>query len=126
MSLTSCGGGGSSSSGPPPPPPPPPTITNVTVSTRLPYALTGETIYFTATVEGTGHFSSAVTWSVNGVNGGDAGCPTSSPAPWRAISTEKGVPRSLRTLQGAGTGITDAAGVLIGIYRARCLLPPEG
>lgn len=69
-SLLYCGGSTSSSSNSPPPPPPS-TITSVTVSTTLPYAKTEQTIYFTAKVEGTGHFSSQVTWAVNGVTGGD-------------------------------------------------------
>lgn len=68
--LSACGGGGSSS--PPPPPPPPPTITSVTVTAAGTTVLSAQTLVFTAKVQGTGNFSSAVTWEVNGVAGGNA------------------------------------------------------
>src|SRR6202035_707015 len=64
----SCGGGGKSASGPPPPPP---TITSVTVTANGNQVLAGQTLFFTVAVQGTGAFSSAVTWAVNGVTGGD-------------------------------------------------------
>ncbi len=68
--LCNCGGGGGSSS--PPPPPPPPTITSVTVTAAGTTILTTQTLVFTAKVQGTGSYSSAVTWEVNGVPGGNA------------------------------------------------------
>jgi hypothetical protein len=68
--LCDCGGGGGSSS--PPPPPPPPTITSVTVTAAETTVLTAQTVVFTAKVQGTGSYSSAVTWEVNGIPGGNA------------------------------------------------------
>jgi hypothetical protein len=65
--LWNCGGGGTSS----PPPPPPVTITAVTVASSATVVRVGQTGVFTATVRGTGAYSSAVTWSVNGVIGGN-------------------------------------------------------
>lgn len=62
--TAACGGGGS---GPPPPPPPPP-IT-VTVSPTAQNVLLGATQQFTATVSNT--TNTAVTWSVNGITGGN-------------------------------------------------------
>ena len=68
--LPGCGGGGSSTSQPPPPPPP--QITSVNVSPTNTSLVPGESQPFTAQVQGTGTFSSAVTWSVNGVVGGNS------------------------------------------------------
>lgn len=65
--LSDCGGGGGSSS-----PPPPPTITSVTVGAAATTILTAQTLVFTANVQGTGSYSSAVTWTVNGIPGGNA------------------------------------------------------
>jgi len=69
--LSGCGGG---SSAPPPPPPPPPasTITSVTVSPGSTTLFVKATQQFTANVEGTGSFSSAVSWFVNDAQGGNA------------------------------------------------------
>jgi len=44
----------------------------VTVTSIFPTVRVGEYIYVAATVTGTGRFNSAVTWSVNGVPGGNA------------------------------------------------------
>lgn len=60
-----CGGGGGGS---PPPPPPPPV--SVTVAPATQSVLLGATQQFTATV--TNASSTAVTWSVNGISGGNA------------------------------------------------------
>lgn len=68
LSLAACGGGSASSS---PPPPPPPTITSVSVGAVPTYLPTGQQYRFVATVQGTGSFNNAVTWSVNGISGGD-------------------------------------------------------
>ena len=69
--LSGCGGG---SSAPPPPPPPPPasTITSVTVSPGSTTLFVKATQQFMANVEGTGSFSSAVSWFVNDAQGGNA------------------------------------------------------
>src|SRR6266478_1207701 len=68
--LTSCGGGGSST--PPPPPPPPSTITSVSISADSTSLRVGQQFHFTVVVQGTGIFNASVTWSVNGIAGGDA------------------------------------------------------
>jgi len=67
LALVGCGGGGSQS-----PPPPPPQITSVTVSPATANVFTGKSQSFTAQVTGTGAFDPSVTWSVNGVNAGNA------------------------------------------------------
>jgi len=59
--MLACGGGGVT-----PTQPPSPTITSVTVAPNPATATIGTTMQFTATVSGTGHFNSAVTWSVTG------------------------------------------------------------
>jgi hypothetical protein len=58
--LSGCGGGGGVS----PPPPTGPTITSVTVAPNSPTVTIGTTMQFSATVSGTGNYSTAVTWSV--------------------------------------------------------------
>ena len=67
--LPGCGGGSSTSQ---PPPPPPPQIISVSVSPTNTSLVPGQSQPFTAQVQGTGTFSSAVTWSVNGVVGGNS------------------------------------------------------
>ena len=66
LALASCGGGGSQ------PPPPPPEIFYVFVTPENAQMFTGKTQVFTAQVKGAGAFSSEVTWSVNGIDGGNA------------------------------------------------------
>ena len=68
LALTGCGGGGSGSQ----PPPPPPEVTSVTVSPSTIQIQTGASQLFTAQVNGTGAFNPSVTWSVEGVNGGNS------------------------------------------------------
>ncbi len=68
--LTGCGGG--SSPAPPPPPPPPSTITSVSISADSTSLRVGQQFHFTVVVQGTGNFNASVTWSVNGIAGGDA------------------------------------------------------
>ena len=51
---------------------PPPTITSVAVSCASTSVPTGQTSQCTATVKGTGSYSSAVTWSVSGVQSGNS------------------------------------------------------
>ena len=51
---------------------PPPTITSVAVSCTPTSVPTGQTSQCTATVKGTGSYSSAVTWSVSGVQSGNS------------------------------------------------------
>lgn len=65
--LVACGGGGGGGSPPPPPPPPPITVTVSPSSASVP---AGGTAQFTASVTGTSN--TAVTWSVNGVTGGNS------------------------------------------------------
>lgn len=66
LTLSSCGGGSSSTS----PPPPPGSITSVTVVPASINVLPGNRQQFAVSVQGTGTFSSSVTWSVNGTPGG--------------------------------------------------------
>lgn len=68
--VAGCGGGGGNSGGGTQPPPP--TITSVSVSCAAPTVATGKTLQCTPTVTGTGNYSSAVTWAVNGTSGGSA------------------------------------------------------
>jgi hypothetical protein len=71
IGLTGCAGsvGGSSTKNPPPPPPPPPAIT-VTVSPSTANIRAGDSFAFQSSVSGT--TNTAVTWSVNGTNGGSS------------------------------------------------------
>jgi hypothetical protein len=69
LALASCGGGGSGSQ---PSPPSPPEVTSVTVSPATIPIQTGASQLFTAQVDGTGAFNPSVTWSVNGVTGGNS------------------------------------------------------
>ena len=64
--LSGCGGGSSA------PPPPASTITSVTVSPGSTTLFVKATQQFMANVEGTGSFSSAVSWFVNDAQGGNA------------------------------------------------------
>jgi hypothetical protein len=57
---------------------PPPTITGVTAACALTSVQVGQTSQCTATVTGTGSFSSVVNWSVAGVAGGNASAGTIS------------------------------------------------
>ena len=61
-------------------PPPPPTITSVVAACVPTSVQTGATSQCTATVAGTGSFSTAVTWSVGGITGGNAALGTISSA----------------------------------------------
>lgn len=63
---TGNGGGGNST---PPPPPPPPPASSVTLSPTTATIFAGQTVTFTATVNGT--TDKTVSWSVNGVVGGN-------------------------------------------------------
>ncbi len=75
--ATACGGGalggnngnGGGNSTPPPPPPPPP-ASSVTLAPTSATVYAGQTVTFIATVNGTS--DKTVTWSVNGVVGGNA------------------------------------------------------
>src|SRR5579883_2986932 len=64
--LAGCGGGAMQQ----PPPPPPPQITGVSVAPQSVAIAAGATTQFTATV--TGDATNSVTWSVNGVAGGNS------------------------------------------------------
>lgn len=78
--LAACGGGG----GNPPPPPPTSTISAVTISPSSVALNVGQQQQFTATVMGTGSYSSAVTWSTNG---GILGSTSGSVITWTAPVT---------------------------------------
>ena len=56
----------------PPPPPTNPTITSVSVTGSAATVLVGQGLTFSVTVQGTGDYSGAVTWAVNGIAGGNA------------------------------------------------------
>lgn len=64
----SCGGSSTAS----PPPTPAPTITSVSASCNLTTVPTGQTSRCSASVTGTGPYSSAVSWSVSNKQGGDS------------------------------------------------------
>src|SRR3954453_17686781 len=74
---TGCGGGslaggnngGNGNSTPPPPPPPPPPASSVTLTPANIIVHAGQTVTFTAIVNGT--TNQKVTWSVNGITGGN-------------------------------------------------------
>jgi hypothetical protein len=65
--LADCGGGSGSQ-----PPPPPSQVTSVSVSPATANLQVGATQLLTATVQGTGAFNPAVTWSVNGIVAGNS------------------------------------------------------
>jgi hypothetical protein len=70
-SLAGCGGGSSNSSTGVTPPPSS-TITSISVSCALNTVPVAQTSQCTPKVQGTGGFNSAVTWSINGVQGGNS------------------------------------------------------
>lgn len=80
---SSCGGGSNGASHNQVPP----SITSVKVTGSDSIVLVGQTLTFTAAVQGTGEFSSAVTWAVNGVVGGNAQCGTINNGDYQAPST---------------------------------------
>jgi hypothetical protein len=91
LCFVGCGGGGGSNT----PPPQSPTITSVTVSCTPTSVQTGQTSQCSATVSGTGSYSSAVTWSANsgtisssGMYTAPATVPTSGSDTVKAISTQ--------------------------------------
>ena len=67
--VAGCGGGGSSSGGGGVSSP---TITSVSVTCAITTVAVGKASQCSATVTGTGNYSSAVTWAVNGTTGGNA------------------------------------------------------
>ena len=70
LTLPGCGGGGSISQ--PLAPVPAPEVISVYLNPQTAQALTGSSQLFTANVAGSGLYSSNVTWSVNGVVGGNS------------------------------------------------------
>ena len=97
LSTVCCGGGGGASASPPQPTSQT-TITSVTVSPNSSSIIPTASQQFTASVQGTGSFSSAVNWSINDVSGGNSTvgtitamglyvAPTITPAP--AVVTVK-------------------------------------
>src|SRR5271154_4606221 len=99
--LSDCGGGGGGSSNPPPPPPP--TITAVTVTAAATTVLTGQTLGFTAEVQGTGDYSSAVTWEVNGTPEGTTKGGFTMVGPYVAPAT----PPSTNPIMVTATSVSD-------------------
>jgi hypothetical protein len=87
LALSACGSGSGSNGGGTPPPPPPPTITSVTVSPQSENVATGASELFTAQVTGTGAFSTNVTWSVNGISGGNSAYGTIAAEQYTAPAT---------------------------------------
>ena len=65
LGFSGCGGGNGSGTAPS-------EVTSVSVSPATAQVSTGQTQLFTAQVSGTGAFNNAVTWSVNGVTGGNS------------------------------------------------------
>jgi hypothetical protein len=70
LALSGCGGGGSISQ--PLAPVPAPEVISVYLNPQTAQALTGSSQLFTANVAGSGLYSSNVTWSINGVVGGNS------------------------------------------------------
>jgi uncharacterized repeat protein (TIGR03803 family) len=64
--ASACGGGGANGGTPPASP----TITSVKVTCASTTVPTGQTSQCSATVSGTGNYSSGITWAVNGTSGG--------------------------------------------------------
>lgn len=73
ITFTGCGAGGSDNSTSPPPPPPPPPV-NVSVAPPNATIALGATQQFTATVANSAN--TAVTWTVNGIAGGNSATGT--------------------------------------------------
>ena len=97
--LVGCGGGGSSS--------PPPQSVTVTVSSPGSSVLLGNTQQFVATVSGTSN--AAVTWSVNGVAGGNATAGTISSAGLYTAPEDLPSPASV-TIQATSQADSSASG----------------
>ncbi len=98
---SSCGGGNSGT-----PTPPTPTISGVSISPTSASLTTGQSKQFTAVVSGTGTFNSAVSWSVNGVMGGNSTTGTiSATGSYTAPST---VPAS-GTVSVSTTSVSDTS-----------------
>jgi len=74
FALSGCGGGNGSDGGGGTAPPP--EITSVSVSPATAQVAIGQSQSFTAQVTGTGAYSTTVTWSVNGISGGNSTCGT--------------------------------------------------
>jgi hypothetical protein len=70
FALSGCGGGNGSGGGGGTAPPP--EVTSVSVSPTTAQVVIGQSQSFTAQVTGTGAFSTTVTWSVNGISGGNS------------------------------------------------------
>jgi hypothetical protein len=118
--LAGCGGSGGSGSQPPPPPS---QVNSVTVTPNSVPVLTGASQLFTAQVMGTGAFDTSVTWSVNGVNGGNTTvgtivggeytAPASLPSPNGVTITATSVQESASF--GTATAVLYAPAVLTSI-----------
>jgi parallel beta-helix repeat protein len=100
------GCGGNNMSTPPPPPPQSATVT-VTVSSSSSSVLLGSTQQFTATVTGTSN--AAVTWSVNGISGGNSTLGTISSTGLYTAPQDLPNPASV-TVQAASQASSSASG----------------
>jgi hypothetical protein len=115
LALAGCGGAGSGSQAPPPPPS---QVNSVTVTPGSIAVLTGASQLFTAQVMGTGAFSTSVTWSVNGVSGGNSSFGT-------IVGGQYTAPAALPTPNGVtitATSVQDSA--LFGTSTAILYAPP--
>ena len=72
LCVVGCGGSGSGMGGQTPTPPPTASVTSVAVSCASATVNVGQTSQCSATVQGTGNYSSSVNWAVNSVAGGNA------------------------------------------------------
>ncbi len=113
--LLGCGGGGSGSSTPPPPPS---QVISVTVTPNSSAVLTGASQLFTAQVAGNGPFNSAVTWTVNGIVGGNS---TNGTITTDGLYTAPTTPPSPSSVTVTATSVQDTT--KLGTSTATILLP---
>ena len=100
--CSGCGGGSGATQSPPPTIA---TVTSVSVSPQAVTLGTGQPQQFTAVVTGSGTFSPVVSWSVNGVMGGNSTAGTISPA---GLYVAPGVVPVPSTVSVSATSVADA------------------
>jgi len=120
--LVGCGGSGPAFQVAPPPP----QVFSVTVSPSSTQLFTTKTQLFTAQVTGTGAFNEAVTWSVNGVSGGNSSigtivggqytAPASPPNPSNVSITATSVQNP--SVSGSSSAVIYASAVLTSLSPA--------
>jgi hypothetical protein len=112
--VAACSGGSSGSNANPPGAAP--TITSVTVSPQSVQMVTGGTQQFTATVQGTGNFNTAVTWSVTGLGSiNQSGLYTASNTPGTPFVTATSVEDATKSGT-ANITVTVSTVTLLGWY----------